>query len=80
MSDDRDAPPARPFAALQADDLLDAVIERWWTDHFPGSAVARNTAAWNVAHAAKEAMKRLPVRVRKPLPETAAENDFQGSI
>jgi hypothetical protein len=35
----------------------EALIERWWQDHFPGSAVARDTAAWNVAHAAKEALK-----------------------
>lgn len=36
---------------------IDAVIERWWQDHFPGSAVARDTRAWNVAHAAKEELK-----------------------
>jgi hypothetical protein len=35
------------------------LIERWWEDHFPGSAIARDTAAWNVAHAAKEMLKRL---------------------
>jgi hypothetical protein len=35
------------------------LIERWWRDHFPGSAVARDTQAWNTAHAAKEALKRL---------------------
>jgi len=35
-----------------------ALIERWWEDHFPGSAVARDTQAWNVAHAAKEALKQ----------------------
>ena len=38
---------------------LDQLIERWWQDHFPGSAVARDTQAWNTAHAAKEALKRL---------------------
>lgn len=32
---------------------------RWWADHFPGSAIARDTQAWNVAHAAKEMLKRL---------------------
>ncbi len=42
-------------------DLLDALIERWWTDYFPGSAVGHHTAAWNTAHAAKEALKRLIV-------------------
>jgi hypothetical protein len=35
------------------------LIERWWQDHFPGSAVARDTQAWNTAYAAKEALKRL---------------------
>jgi hypothetical protein len=35
------------------------LIERWWQDHFPGSPVARDTQAWNTAHAAKEALKRL---------------------
>lgn len=38
---------------------IDQLIERWWTDHFPGSAIARDTQAWNVAHAAKESLKRL---------------------
>lgn len=36
-----------------------ALIERWWEDYFPGSAVARYTEAWNVAHSAKEALKAL---------------------
>ena len=38
---------------------IDQLIERWWQDHFPGSAVARDSQAWNTAHAAKEALKRL---------------------
>jgi hypothetical protein len=38
---------------------VDPLIERWWQDHFPGSAVARDTQAWNVAYAAKEVLKRL---------------------
>jgi hypothetical protein len=38
---------------------MDQLIERWWQDHFPGSAVARDTFAWNVAYAAKETLKRL---------------------
>ena len=38
---------------------IDLLIERWWADHFPGSAVARDTQAWNIAHAAKERLKRL---------------------
>ena len=38
---------------------IEQPIERWWADHFPGSAVARDTQAWNIAHAAKEKLKRL---------------------
>lgn len=33
-------------------------IERWWRDNFHGSEVARHTPALNVAHAAKEDLKR----------------------
>jgi hypothetical protein len=36
----------------------DALVERWWNDHFPGSPVAATTAAWNHAFAAKEELKR----------------------
>jgi hypothetical protein len=36
----------------------DALVERWWNDHFPGSPVALVTAAWNHAYAAKEDLKR----------------------
>jgi hypothetical protein len=38
---------------------IEQLIEGWWADHFPGSAVARDTQAWNIAHAAKERLKRL---------------------
>jgi hypothetical protein len=38
---------------------MEQLIENWWADHFPGSAVARDTQAWNTAHAAKERLKRL---------------------
>ena len=38
---------------------IDELIESWWADHFPGSPVARDSQAWNVAYAAKEALKRL---------------------
>jgi hypothetical protein len=59
---------------------LDWMIERWWEDHFPGSAVARDTASWNVAHAAKESLKRLLVQALS-LPRARAGNqDLQGSI
>ena len=43
---------------------IDALIERWWQDHFPGSAIARDTQAWNVAYAAKETLKRLLVQTQ----------------
>jgi hypothetical protein len=38
---------------------LSALIERWSNDHFPGSAVARDTQAWSVVHKAKEDLKPL---------------------
>ena len=37
---------------------LEALIERWWADHFPGSPAAQVTPAWNHAFAAKEELKR----------------------
>lgn len=52
-----DAGPAAAESALPPD--LAEIVERWWNDHFPGSAVARATAAWNHAFAAKEALKRI---------------------
>ena len=36
----------------------EAIVERWWADHFPGSPVAQVTQAWNHAFAAKEELKR----------------------
>lgn len=44
------------------------LIERWWSDHFPGSVVARDTQAWNHAFAAKEDLKH---RLAPPDPVTA---------
>jgi len=43
---------------IEGDDLS-ALIERWSNDHFPGSAVARDTQAWSVVHKAKEDLKPL---------------------
>jgi hypothetical protein len=37
---------------------LDAIVDLWWDDHFPGSVVAQVTPAWNHAFAAKEELKR----------------------
>ena len=58
---------------------VDQLIEHWWEDHFPGSAVARDTIAWNVAHAAKETLKRLLTRSQE-LPQAKAGDDMQGSV
>jgi hypothetical protein len=59
---------------------LDQLIERWWEDHFPGSAIARDTTTWNVAHAAKETLKRLLGRAEPlPSPKTGGKAQ-QGSI
>ena len=51
-----DRSPAAPGGTAAS---IDQLIERWWQDHFPGSAVARDTQAWNVAFAAKKALKQL---------------------
>jgi hypothetical protein len=45
------APPPVPHS-------IEALIERWWADHFSGSPVAQVTQAWNHAFAAKEDLKR----------------------
>jgi hypothetical protein len=80
MSDDREATPASVRPAERADEQLDVLIERWWADHFPGSAVARDTAAWNAAHAAKESLKRLLARARRLPQATVRDHDLQGSV
>jgi hypothetical protein len=52
---------AEPMAPPDGDALphpFDAIVERWWQDHFPGSVVARVTETWNHAFAAKENLKR----------------------
>ena len=54
----------RPVALRSGSLAIDQLIERWWQDHFPGSAIARDTQAWNVAHAAKEMLKRLLVQAQ----------------
>jgi len=46
-------------ASIGSTASIDQLIERWWQDHFPGSAIARDTQAWNVAYAAKQTLKRL---------------------
>jgi hypothetical protein len=60
MSDELDLGPVEPpILAASPSFGIEGIIERWWQDYFPGSAVARDTQAWNVAHVAKEALKRL---------------------
>ena len=49
-----------------ASNSIDALIDRWWTEHFPGSPVAQVTQAWNHALAAKEALKRILADFGKP--------------
>jgi succinylarginine dihydrolase len=48
-----------PIASESQVTSIDQLIERWWHDHFPGSPVARDTHAWNVAYTAKETLKQL---------------------
>ena len=45
-------------AAPAATSGVDAIVDAWWADHFPGSPVAQVTQAWNHAFAAKEDLKR----------------------
>ncbi len=59
MADDDPAPATDSHSLQRMPTLVHLLIERWWRDHFPGSAVARHAEAWNVAHAAKEALKRI---------------------
>ena len=54
VSKDGFAPEAKTFSESH-----EALVERWWADHFPGSPVARDTQAWNVAYTAKKTLKRL---------------------
>jgi hypothetical protein len=53
--------PEKDFDTIPTTDpvSIEQLIERWWSDHFPGSAIARDTQAWNVAHFAKERLKQL---------------------
>ncbi len=53
MADDK--PEAAQSAAASTDDI----VERWWTDNFPGSRVALYVDIWNHAYAAKEQLKTL---------------------
>jgi hypothetical protein len=35
----------------------DALVERWWNDHFPGSVLGHHTEVWNHVFAAKDELK-----------------------
>ncbi len=59
MADDSETPEAVSEEKAAPAAGIEALIERWWEDHFPGSSVARYTEAWNVAFSAKEALKGL---------------------
>jgi len=59
---------------------LDQIIEHWWENHFPGSAVARDTASWNVAHAAKESLKRMLAQAQSPSQAKSGGQILRGSI
>jgi hypothetical protein len=37
----------------------DALIERWWEEHFPNTHLSRDTQSWAIARAAKEKLKLL---------------------
>lgn len=55
--------PAEPVTLARPS--LDDLVEAWWSDHFPGSPVARVTEIWNHAFAAKEDLKRRLAEVSK---------------
>lgn len=57
----------------------DRLVERWWEDHFPGSAVARDTRAWNIAIGAKETLKRLLAGARDLRQAGSGEKESKGS-
>jgi hypothetical protein len=59
--DKKDAAQPEPAAeaARPEPHSLAQTVDAWWEEHFPGSAVARSTEAWNHAFRAKEELKRL---------------------
>jgi hypothetical protein len=58
MSDEHEPTPEQAPEASEPHPM-DLLIDRWWEDNFPSSAVARDTGAWNLAFAAKEKLKVL---------------------
>jgi hypothetical protein len=59
------AAPEQQSPPIESGDLSD-LIERCWNEHVPGSVLARETHAYNVAHAMKEDLK---LRLREFLEE-----------
>jgi hypothetical protein len=47
-----------PAPAVTPTAETDALVERWFADHFHGSPLARDTATYNLVHAAKEELKQ----------------------
>jgi hypothetical protein len=60
MSDEHD-PASVPEQAPEASEPhpMDALVERWWEDHFPNTHLSRDTQSWAIAYKAKETLKRL---------------------
>jgi hypothetical protein len=58
--DKKDAAPPEPAAeaARPEPHSLAQTVDDWWEEHFPGSAVARSTEAWNHTYTAVAELKR----------------------
>jgi hypothetical protein len=44
--------------AAVAPDPVEALVERWWADHFPGSVLGQHTEIWNYVFGAVGELKR----------------------
>jgi hypothetical protein len=66
--DKKDAAQPEPAAEVARPEphSLAQLVDAWFLDHFPGSAVATNTHAWNVVHGAVDDLKRR--LLNHPLP------------
>lgn len=52
-------PQAAAPGAESGIDKFDALVEKWFAEHFHGTEVARDTRTFNVAQRAKEELKKL---------------------
>lgn len=66
-------PATSPGAAPHPD--FGALIDRWFADHFHGSAVARSSEAINVALRARDDLKHRLAAALAPAPQPAADSD-----